>query len=56
MHNQVKDGDNILDAEDDDLKLKPTPFSLKDNKATAQGFAFDIGYPVLKSKAFSLET
>ena len=49
------DGDNILDTEDDDLKLKPTPFSLKGNKATAQGFAFDIGYPVLKSKAFSLE-
>ena len=35
--------------------MKPTPFSLKGNKATAQGFAFDIGYPVLKSKAFSLE-
>ena len=49
------DGDNILDTEDNDLKLKPTPFSLKGNKATAQGFAFDIGYPVLKSKACSLE-
>ncbi len=49
------DGDNILDTEDSDLKLKPTPFSLKDNKATAQGFAFDIGYPILNSKSFSLE-
>ena len=49
------DGDNILDTEDSDLKLKPTPFSLKDNKATAQGFAFDLGYPILNSKSFSLE-
>ncbi|SVB53094.1 uncharacterized protein METZ01_LOCUS205948, partial [marine metagenome] len=49
------DGDNILDSVDGDLTLKPTPFSLKDNKATAQGFAFDLGYPVIKSKAFSLE-
>ena len=48
------DGDNILDSVKDPT-LKPTPFSLKDNKATAQGFAFDLGYPVLKSKAFSLE-
>ena len=49
------DGDNILDTVDGDVKLKPTPFSLKDNKATAQGFALDLGYPVIKSKAFSLE-
>ena len=49
------DGDNILDTVDGDLNLKPTPFSLKDNKATAQGFALDLGYPVIKSKAFSLE-
>lgn len=49
------DGDNILDSVDNDLKLKPTPFSLKSNKATAQGFAFDLGYPILKSKAFTLE-
>ena len=28
---------------------------MKDNKATAQGFAFDIGYPILNSKSFSLE-
>ena len=48
------DGDNILDSVKDPT-LKPTPFSLKDNKATAQGFAFDLGYPVVKSKAFSLE-
>lgn len=49
------DGDNILDTSDDDLKLKPTPFSLNSNKATATGFAFDLGYPIVKSKAFSLE-
>ncbi|MDP6500867.1 MAG: FecR domain-containing protein [Candidatus Marinimicrobia bacterium] len=49
------DGDNILDTVDDDLILKPTPFSLKDNKATAQGFAIDLGYPILRSKTFSLE-
>lgn len=49
------DGDNILDTVDGDVQLKPTPFSLKDNKATAQGFALDLGYPVIKSKAFSLE-
>jgi hypothetical protein len=29
------DGDNILDSIDNDLNLKPTPFSLKDNTATA---------------------
>ncbi len=49
------DGDNILDTVDGDVNLKPTPFSLKDNKATAQGFALDLGYPVIKSIAFSLE-
>ena len=49
------DGDNILDTVDGDLTLKPTPFSLKNNKATAQGFAIDLGYPVIKSKTFSLE-
>ena len=48
------DGDNFLDSEKTPI-LKPTPFSLKDNKATAQGFAFDLGYPIVKSKAFSLE-
>ncbi len=49
------DGDNILDSIDNDLNLKPTPFSLKDNTATAQGFAFDLGYPILRNKTFSLE-
>ena len=49
------DGDNILDSVDDELSLKPIPFSLKGNKATAQGFAFDLGYPVIQSKALSLE-
>ena len=49
------DGDNIIDSADSDLTLKPTPFSLKDNKATAQGFAFDLGYPILRGKSLSLE-
>ena len=31
------DGDNILDTVDGDLTLKPTPFSLKNNKATYLG-------------------
>jgi hypothetical protein len=48
------DGDNILDSEDNDLTLKPTPFSLKDNKATAQGFALDFGYPIINTKSLSL--
>ena len=49
------DGDNIIDSADSDLTLKSTPFSLKDNKATAQGFAFDLGYPILRGKSLSLE-
>ena len=49
------DGDNILDSVDNEVSLKPIPFSLKGNKATAQGFAFDLGYPVIQSKALSLE-
>ena len=49
------DGDNILDKVDDNINLKPTPFSLKNNKAVAQGFTFDLGYPVVKSKSFKLE-
>ena len=49
------DGDNILDSIDNDLNLKPTPFSLKDNTATAQGFSFDLGYPILRNKTFNLE-
>ena len=49
------DGNNILDAQQSDLKLKPEPFKSNNSEAVAQGFAFDIGYPVLRSKAFSLE-
>ena len=50
-------GDNVLDADQnpEDVILKQTPFSLNKNKATATGFALDVGYPVVKSKAFSLE-
>ena len=50
------DGDNILDSQDSDLSLKPTPFSLKNNSATAQGFSIDVGYPLLNSKILKLET
>jgi hypothetical protein len=50
------DGDNIIDAEenDSDINLKATPFSLKDNTASTTGLSFDIGYPVLQSDAISL--
>jgi len=51
------DGDNILDDEEDpkDVLLKPTPFSIKDNKAQAIGFALDIGYPVLRTKVVNID-
>ena len=49
------DGNNILDSQQSDLKLKPEPFKSNNSEAVAQGFALDIGYPVLRSKAFSLE-
>lgn len=52
------DGDNLLSSlhgGTDDEKLKPEPFSLKDNKSTATGIAFDIGYPVLRTKVFNLD-
>ncbi len=47
-------GNNILDENEEQLTLKAVPFSLKNNKAMASGFSFDIGYPIFKSKAFSL--
>ena len=49
------DGNNILDSQQTDLKLKSEPFQSNNNEAVAQGFAFDIGYPVVRSKAFNLE-
>ena len=51
------DGDNIIDANEsiDDIDLKATPFSLKNNSAKTSGFSVDIGYPVIKSDAFSLD-
>ena len=49
------DGNNILDSEQSDLNLKPEPFKSTNSEAVAQGFGFDIGYPVLKSRALSLE-
>ena len=47
-------GNNILDENEGQITLKATPFSLKKNKAMASGFSFDIGYPIFKSKAISL--
>ena len=47
-------GNNILDENEEQVTLKAVPFSLKNNKAMASGFSFDIGYPIFKSKAFSL--
>ena len=48
-------GNNVLDANEDQITLKATPFSLEDNNATASGFSFDIGYPLINSKAISLK-
>ena len=47
-------GNNILDANEEQITLKATPFSLKNNEAMASGFSFDIGYPIFKNKAISL--
>lgn len=47
-------GNNILDANEEQVTLKATPFSLKNNEAMASGFSFDIGYPIFKNKAISL--
>ncbi|MFL3005201.1 MAG: FecR domain-containing protein [Candidatus Neomarinimicrobiota bacterium] len=47
-------GNNILDENEEQLTLKARPFSLKDNEAKVSGFSFDVGYPIFKSKAFSL--
>ena len=49
------DGDNIYDEDDPELILKGVPFSLSDNKSSVTGLAFDVGYPLLKSKVFSLD-
>ena len=48
------DGDNIYDALDDSLFLKPKPFSLEENKSKVNAFAFDIGYPILTGDALNL--
>ena len=49
------DGNNILDSQQSDIKLKPEPFKSSNNEAVAYGFGFDIGYPVISSKILSLE-
>lgn len=51
------DGDNYYDydpLQDTLVELKPQPFSLEENRSRALGFAFDIGYPVVRSKALNL--
>ena len=48
------DGDNIYDALDDSLYLKPMPFSIEENKSVANGFTLDVGYPVVQGESFNL--
>ena len=48
------DGDNIYDALDDSLSLKPMPFSIEENKSVANGFTLDVGYPVVQGESFNL--
>ena len=51
------DGDNIIDADEsmEDIILKATPFSLKNNSAKTNGLSLDIGYPVLRSDLITLD-
>ena len=51
------DGDNITDSDEnfDDIDLKATPFSLRNNKAVTNALSFDIGYPILRSDMISLQ-
>ena len=51
------DGDNIIDANEneDEIDLKATPFSLKNNKAITNALSFDIGYPIFDSDLITLK-
>ena len=51
------DGDNIIDSDEnfDDIDLKATPFSLRNNKSVTNALSFDIGYPILRSDMISLQ-
>jgi len=52
------DGDNLFDYgdnSDDEVLLKATPFSLKNNEAKTTAISFDIGYPIFSSKLLSLQ-
>ena len=51
------DGDNIIDSNEsfDELALKATPFSLKNNSARSNGLSFDIGYPLINTDAIGLD-
>ena len=50
------DGDNIIDTQEsiNDINIKATPFSIKDNSAQTNAISFDIGYPLLKLDILSL--
>ena len=48
-------GNNIYDADETDLGLKGSPFSIEDNSASVMAYAFDIGYPVFSNKMVSLD-
>lgn len=52
------DGDNLLSSlhgGTDVEELKPEPFSIEKNKSFATGIAFDIGYPILRTKSVSVD-
>ena len=49
------DGNNIIDTDQDSILLKATPFSIKNNTAKTNGLSFDIGYPIVSSKLFTLK-
>ena len=40
---------------DENITLKIDPFSLENNKSSANGFSVDIGYPVFSNKLFSFD-
>mgnify|MGYP003722566643 CR=1 FL=1 len=48
-------GNNIYDADETDLGLKGSPFSIENNTASVMGYSFDIGYPVFSNKMVSLD-
>ena len=51
------DGDNIPDEQEpaEQISLKATPFSLKDNSARTTAISFDMGYPLLKKDFITMK-